>query len=74
MTSQAGLVPVVKFLRNCGIIGLINKTVEDERGVKALYDSVDALFLTVVAAIDGRRALSSVATYEQMVYYGGWRG
>ena len=62
LTSQAGLIPVVKFLRKCGLIGLINETVEHERGANALYDSVDALFLTVIATIGGARALSSVAT------------
>ncbi len=62
LTSQAGLVPVVKFLRKCGIIGLINETVEHERGANGLYDSVDALFLTIVATIGGARALSVVTT------------
>lgn len=62
LTSQAGLVPVVKFLRNCGMINLINETVEHERGANALYDSVDALFLTVVATIGGARTLSGVTT------------
>jgi hypothetical protein len=62
LTSQAGLVPVVKFLRNCGLIGLIKETIEHERGANALYDSVDALFLTIVATIGGARALSGVAT------------
>lgn len=62
LTSQAGLVPVVKFLRNCGMIGIIQETLDHERGANALYDSVDAVFLTVIAIIGGARALSSVTT------------
>lgn len=62
LTSQAGLVPVVKYLRNCGMIGLIQETLDHERGANALYDSVDAVFLTVIAIIGGARALSSVTT------------
>jgi hypothetical protein len=62
LTSQAGLVPVVKFLLKCGMIGLIKETVDHERGANALYDSVDAVFLTVIATIGGVRALSSVTT------------
>ncbi|MFT5729383.1 MAG: hypothetical protein ACI8PB_003548 [Desulforhopalus sp.] len=62
VTSQAGLVPVVKFLRHCGMIALIKETVELERGDNTLYDSVDALFLTVFATIGGARALSGVTT------------
>ena len=62
LTSQAGLVPVVKFLLKGGMIGLIKETVDHERGANALYDSVDAVFLTVIATIGGVRALSSVTT------------
>jgi len=32
LTSQAGLVPVVKFLCKCGMIDLIKETIEHERG------------------------------------------
>ncbi len=62
LTSQAGLVPVVKFLRKSGLIGLIKEIVDHKRGANALYDSVDAVFLTIIATIGGARALSSVTT------------
>ena len=62
LTSQAGLVPVVKFLRNVGMVALVKETIEHERGANALYDSVDAVFLTIIATIGGARALSSVTT------------
>ncbi len=44
LTSQAGLLPVVKFLRHNGAVSLIKDTIEHERGNNALYDCVDALF------------------------------
>ena len=62
LTSQAALFPVVKILSKVRMIGLIKETVEHERGANALYDSVDAVFLTEIATIGGARALSSVAT------------
>ncbi len=62
LTSQAGLVPAVKFLRNNGMIELTKETVGHERGPNALYDSVDGVFLTVIAIIGGARALSTVTT------------
>jgi hypothetical protein len=40
LTSQAGFVPVVKFLRNVGMVALVKETIEHERGANALYDSV----------------------------------
>lgn len=49
LTCQAGLVPVVKFLRKIGMISLIVETVDHERGANALYDSVDAVFLKAIA-------------------------
>jgi len=62
LTSQAGLIPVVKFLRNCGMIGLTNATIKHKRGANALYDPADAVFLTVIAIVGGARAMSSVTT------------
>ena len=52
----------MKFLRKIGMKNLIKETVDPERGANALYDSVDAVFLTVIATIGGARALNSVTT------------
>lgn len=74
LTRQAGLVPVVNFLRKIGMIGLVKETVDHERGANALYDSVDAVFLTVITTIGGTRALSSVTTvWENSVLMRGWQ-
>ena len=62
LTSQAGLLPVVKFLRHTGMLTLIQDTVEHERGDNALYDAADTIFLTVIGIIGGARSLQAVTT------------
>lgn len=62
MTSQAGLIPVVKFLHRADMVGLINNTINHQRGDNALYDQVDGVILTVVAIIGGARSLQAVTT------------
>ena len=62
LTSQAGLIPVVKFLRRANIITLIKGTVEHQRGDNALYDTADAVILTMTAIIGGARSLQGVTT------------
>ena len=41
---------------------MIKEAVDHNRGANALYDSVDAVFLTVIATIGGARALTGVST------------
>ncbi len=62
LTSQAGLLPVVKFLRGAGMLEAIKETIDHKRGDNALYDAVDAVFLSVVAIIGGARSIRSVTT------------
>ena len=62
LTSQAGLVPVVKFLHRAGMGTLIKNTLEHQRGNNAVYDAVDAVYLTVVAIVGGSRCLRAVTT------------
>ncbi|MFH1964848.1 MAG: hypothetical protein ABIJ42_04835, partial [Acidobacteriota bacterium] len=62
MTSQAGLIPVVKFLHRADMVGLISNTINHQRGDNALYDQVDGVILTVVAIIGGARSLQAVTT------------
>ena len=49
LTAQAGLIPVVKFLQRQNLVQLIQETVEHQRGDSALYDVVDAIFLSLAA-------------------------
>ena len=58
MSSQAGLVPVVKFLDALGFGGLFGHHVEHTRAANALYQLGDAAFLVVVGLIGGARSLS----------------
>ncbi len=62
LTAQAGLIPVVKFLHHLNITGIINKTIEHERGTTALYDAVDTIFLPLVAIIGGARSIRAIVT------------
>jgi hypothetical protein len=62
LTAQAGLIPVVKFLHSLNIIGIIKETVNHERGATALYDAVDALFLSLVGIIGGARSIRAIVT------------
>lgn len=57
LTAQAGLIPVVIFLHQRNITGIIKETVSHERGATALYDAVDAVFLPLVAIISGARSI-----------------
>ena len=62
LTSQAGLLPAVKFLQKAGLAGIIQKTLTHKRGDNALYDAFDAVFLTMIAVIGGARSASGVTT------------
>lgn len=62
LTAQAGLVPVVKFLHRLNVTGIINESVDHERGATALYDAVDAIFLPLVAIIGGARSIRAIVT------------
>jgi hypothetical protein len=61
LTSQAGLIPVVKFLRKMNVISLIKETVTmPKRGSNASYDYADVIFVTIVGMIGGATSLTSV--------------
>lgn len=62
LTTQAGLIPVVKYLQQVGLVSAIKEGIDHKRKDNALYDCVVALFLTVVAIIGGGRTASSVQT------------
>jgi hypothetical protein len=62
LTAQAGLIPVVKFLQKQGLELLVKGTVKHQRGATALYDTVDAVFLPLVAMIGGARSISGIVT------------
>ena len=41
LTAQAGLIPVVKFLKKHGFASKIEQTMDHQRGATGVYDAVD---------------------------------
>jgi hypothetical protein len=53
LTSQAGLIPVIKFLQRIGFDKTLNQTVPHQRDDNADYQLVDGAFLALVGMIGG---------------------
>ena len=62
MTSQAGLIPVVKFLDRVGFTGLFQRHVHHQRADNAHYQLCDMVFLMVVGLIGGARSISQAVS------------
>ena len=61
LTSQAGLLPVVKFLNKFGFTGLVQETIRHERkGKNAVYELVDGILFTVIGLIGGATSMLGV--------------
>jgi hypothetical protein len=58
LTSQAGLIPVIKFLDALGFSGLFGSQVHHQRADNAQYQLVDAVFLVLVGLMGGARSIS----------------
>ena len=62
LTSQAGLVPVVKFLDKIGFSKVAGDTLSHIRGANAQYEIEDVVNLTTVGIVGGARSLLGVVT------------
>ncbi len=62
LTAQAGLIPVVQFLKKHGFALKIEQTLNHQRGATGVYDAVDMILLPLVAIIGGARSISSIVT------------
>ena len=62
LTAQAGLIPVVQFLKKHGFASKIEQTLNHQRGATGVYDAVDMILLPLVAIIGGARSISSIVT------------
>jgi hypothetical protein len=62
LTTQAGLIPVVKFLQKQDIKSIILETLEHARGSNALYDAFDAIFICIIGIVGGARSMSGIIT------------
>ena len=60
LTSQAGLIPVVKFLQRIGFEKTVNQTVPHHRGDNADYQLTDGIFLTLVGMIGGAGSIAKL--------------
>jgi hypothetical protein len=60
LTSQAGLVPAIKFLQKHMSDNITQDTVKHKRGDSALYDSFDVIFLSIIGIIGGARSISAI--------------
>ena len=60
LTSQAGLIPVVKFLNRIGFEDLVEQTVPHVRGDNATYQLADVMLLTLVGLIGGATSMAKV--------------
>ena len=76
LTAQAGLIPVVKFLKKHGFASKIEQTLDHQRGVTGVYDAVDMILLPLVAIVGGARSISSIVTVwndHVLCRAAGWR-
>ena len=51
LTSQAGLIPVVKYLQRIGFEKIVSQDVPHQRGDNADYQLTDVILLTLVGII-----------------------
>lgn len=75
LSSQAGLIPVIKFLDGLGFSELFGRHVHHERGHSAQYQLVDAVFLVLIGLVGGARSISQcVVLWSDAVLrrVGGW--
>ena len=76
LPAQAGLIPVVKFLKKHGFASKIEQTLDHQRGATGVYDVVDMILLPLVAIVGGARSISSIVTVwndHVLCRAAGWR-
>jgi hypothetical protein len=62
LTSQAGLIPVVKYLNRIGFEKMVKQSVPHSRGSNAEHQLSDTLLLTLVGLIGGAASMAKVTT------------
>ena len=60
LTSQAGLIPVVKYLQRIGFENTVSQTVPHQRGDNADYQLTDVILLTLVGMIGGATSIAKL--------------
>ena len=75
VTSQAGMVPVVRFWQHLGFDQLCEQHLDFERGANSRYSLADCLFMTVIGLVAGANSLVKVVAVwsdEVLRQVGGW--
>ncbi len=75
LTTNAGLLPVLKFMQKLGFRERISKTVTIERSLNAKYDFSDIVQMTVVGLIAGATSMEHIVTIckdEVIRFIAGW--
>ena len=62
LTSQAGLIPVVKYLDRIGFEKTVKQSIPHQRGDNADYQLSDGILLTLVGMIGGATSMAKVTT------------
>jgi hypothetical protein len=60
LTSQAGLIPVVKYLQRIGFEKIVSQDVPHQRGDNADYQLTDVILLTLVGMIGGATSIAKL--------------
>lgn len=61
LTSQAGLVPMVKFTDRIDLDGTVSELVDHERGANAVYSLTDAVVFSSIGIAGGARSMDAIA-------------
>jgi len=62
LTAQAGLIPLVIFLKKHGFASKIEQTLDHQRGATGVYNAVDMILLLLVGIVVGELSISSIVT------------
>jgi hypothetical protein len=60
LTSQAGLIPVVKYLQRIGFEKIVNQDIPHQRGDNADYQLTNVVMFTLVSIIGGATSMAKV--------------
>jgi hypothetical protein len=61
LTSQAGLIPVVKYLERIGFEKIVVRNTTHSRGSNAAYQLSDVVLLTLVGMVGGATSMAKIA-------------
>ena len=62
LTSQAGLIPVVKYLQRIGFEKTVSQIVPHQRGDNADYQLTDVILLALVGMIGGDTSIAKLCS------------